>query len=168
MKNQDKKTEKERMEELRRKLETIDEPYHFPYDKYCIVGDTADIDRIIFASGHINIDVSDVKSTLSKDGVNYVTTGHAEGEDNLTRALKDALGKVPIPIENLTTILFNIWIPKDFGESDRAGHTLYVSLRRFLNELSENIDICWGSACDESMSSREVEVSLIATNGTRH
>lgn len=168
MKNQDEKTERERFEELRRKLETIDEPYHFPYDKYCIVGDTAEIDRIIFASGPINIDVPDVESTLSKDGVNYVTTGHAEGEDNLRRAFREALGKVPIPIENITTILFNIWRSENFGKFESAWYTKFVSLRRFLDELPENIDIFWGCTCDESMSNREVEVSLIASNGTRH
>lgn len=59
----------------------IIEPYKFPYEEYRIIGDTVEIDKVINTCGFINIEVDDVRTALSKEKVNYVSTGVAEGTE---------------------------------------------------------------------------------------
>lgn len=92
-----------------------DSPYKFPYEDYEIIGDAAEIDRIINTSGFININTMDIESTLSKESANYVTVGAADDEGCIANALKVAIGKLPIEIGNVSKLLFNLWMPKNMS-----------------------------------------------------
>ena len=147
--------------ELLDTLEVSDTPYNkLPYEDYIIIGDTAEIDKMCWSNGHINLDIPDFLSTLSKETVNYVSTGKAEGPDCVVNALADALHKLPIEIEAISKLLFNVWTPKvmQFPMNEMK------SMADFINVLSKDIDIVWGFACDESMEGRQARVSLIAAS----
>ena len=141
-------------------LGALDAPYIFPYEDYQIVGDTAEIDRIINTCGFINLGVSDIVSTLSKESVNYVTVGSADDEGCIANALKVAIGKLPIEIGNVSKLLFNIWMPKNMP----TPMTEMQSMIDIINPLSYDIDICWGCAHDESLDGQQVKVTLIAAS----
>lgn len=147
-------------------LDLLDEEYSpceykkLPYEDYIIIGDTAEIDKMCMSKGYINLDIPDFLRTLSKDTVNYVSTGRAEGPDCVVNALADALHKLPIEIEAISKLLFNVWTPKvmQFHMNEMK------SMADFINVLSMDIDIVWGFACDESMEGRQARVSLIAAS----
>lgn len=140
--------------------EFIEKPYRFPYENYMIIGDTAEIDKIISTCGFINIDIVDIESTLSKDEVNYVTIGSADGEGCIANALKGAIGKLPIEIGNTSKILFNIWMPKNM----QSPMTEMKSMTDFIKSMPSDINICWGCAYDESLEVQQAKVSLIAAS----
>lgn len=146
--------------ELLDTLEVPETPYKFPYKDYEIVGDTVEIDRVINTCGNINIDVADIESTLSKDAVNYVTIGSADGEGCIANALKGAIGKLPIEIGNTSKILFNIWMSKNM----QSPMTEMKSITDFIKSMPSDINICWGCAYDESLEVQQAKVSLIAAS----
>lgn len=141
-------------------LEVPDTPYNFPYEDYEIVGDTAEIERVINTCGFVNLDVADIVSTLSKEWGNYVTVGSAEGEGCIANALKDAIGKLPIEIKNTSNILFNIWMPMNL----QSPMTEMKSMIDIINPLPSDINICWGCALDELLEGQQAKVTLIAAS----
>ncbi|MDE6542580.1 MAG: hypothetical protein K2K76_01300 [Muribaculaceae bacterium] len=146
-------------------LNLIDEEYSpceykLPYEDYIIIGDTAEIDKMCRSNGHINLDIPDFLSTLSKDTVNYVSTGRAEGPDCVVNALADALYKLPIEIEAISKLLFNVWTPNDM----QFPMNEMKSMTDFIKVLPTDIDVVWGVAFDESMEGRQARVSLIAAS----
>lgn len=148
--------------ELMDLIDEADSPheYKFPYEDYIIIGDTAEIDKMYRSNGHINLDIPDFMSTLSKETVNYVSTGSADGPDCVVNALADALHKLPIEIDAISKLLFNVWTPKDMQSPMQE----MKSVADFINVLSEDIDVVWGIACDGSMERRQARVSLIAAS----
>ena len=147
-------------------LDLIDDEYSpceykkLPYEDYIIIGDTAEIDKMCMSKGYINLDIPDFLSTLSKETVNYVSTGKAEGPDFVVKALADALHKLPIEIEAISKLLFNVWTPYDM----QFPMNEMKSMTDFINVLSKDIDIAWGFAYDVSMKGRQARVSLIAAS----
>ena len=71
-------------------LDTLEapEPYRFPYEDYKIIGDTGEIDKIIYAHGIINLDLTDVASTLSTEAANYLSVGTAYGDGAIAEDLQ--------------------------------------------------------------------------------
>lgn len=132
----------------------------FPYKEYQIIGETAEIDKIINTCGFVNIDVADIESTLSKETTNYVVVGFGEGDDCMSDALKDAIGKLPIGVEGISKLLFNIWIPRNMPSSMKNLN----SLTEFIKDLPKNIDVCCGCAHEESLDGQQAKVTLIAAS----
>lgn len=130
-----------------------EETYRFPYDDYKIVGDTANIDKIINAEGIMNIDVGDIISILSTDTLNYVTVG--VGTD-ITKAVEQSVDNLPITTDNVGKMLLQILIPHN--------HKLdYKSYVESISKYQEDIDIFFGFAYDESLVDG-VKVILIAAS----
>lgn len=135
--------------------------YIFPYENYKIIGDTAEIDKIINAEGYINIDVRDIEKTLSNETTNYVITGSAEGTWCIVNALKDAISKLPIAIDRIADLLFNIWMPKTMDSPLKELN----SMTDFIGELSGDFDCFWGVAYDdESLNGQQAKITLIAAS----
>ena len=111
----------------------------FPYDRYNIVGDTAEIYKVINTYGIINIEVDDVYSTLSEDTVNYVTVGYGEGTDNMADVLKTAVSLLPIDVDQVSGMIFNVWIPEDMKASSIRGQKLLSDYVRGLPEDINNV-----------------------------
>lgn len=141
--------------------EFIEKPYRFPCENYMIIGDTEEIDKIINTCGYINIDVGDIEKTLSNETTNYVSTGSAEGAGCIVNALKDAVSKLPIAIDRITDLLFNIWVPKTMDSPLKELN----SMTEFIGELSGDIKYTWGVAYDdESLNGQQAKISLIAAS----
>ncbi len=141
--------------------EFIEKPYRFPCENYMIIGDTEEIDKIINTCGYINIDVRDIEKTLSNETTNYVSTGSAEGKGCIVNALKDAVSKLPIAIDRIADLLFNIWVPKTMDSPLKELN----SMTEFIGELSGDIKYTWGVAYDdESLNGQQAKISLIAAS----
>lgn len=141
-------------------FEICETPYKFSYETYQIIGETDEIDKIIKICGYINLSADDVISTLSDSAANYVAIGFGFGDDCMADALKEAIDKLPIGVEDIYKLLFNIWIPRNMTPSINYLN----SLTEFIKDLSQNIDVCWGCAYDESLSGQQVKVTLIAAS----
>lgn len=141
--------------------EFIEKPYRFPYENYMIIGDTAEIDKIINTCGYMNIDVRDIEKTLSNETTNYVITGSAEGTGCIVNALKDAVSKLPIAIDRIADLLFNIWMPKAMDSPLKELN----SMTEFIGELSGDFNCFWGVAYDdESLNGQQAKITLIAAS----
>lgn len=139
----------------------IEKPYRFPYENYMIIGDTAEIDKIINTCGYMNIDVRDIEKTLSNETTNYVITGSAEGTGCIVNALKDAVSKLPIAIDRIADLLFNIWMPKTMYSPLKELN----SMTEFIGELSGDFNCFWGVAYDdESLNGQQAKITLIAAS----
>lgn len=140
-------------------LDTLEvpEPYRFPYEDYKIIGDTGEIDKIIYTPGIINLDVADVASTLSAKAVNYLSGATANGERAVADAFAEAIDKLPIKPDSISKMLFQIWLPRDaqYHISDLAD---------MLKGVSADIDICWGIAYDELLAAQQARVTLLAAS----
>ena len=147
-------------EDMLSSLDIYNKPYKFPCEEYNIIGDTAEIDKILYAAGIMNIDVRDIEKTLSKETTNYVSTGSAEGAECVIGALKDAVRNLPIEIDRISNLLLNIWIPES------KKHTEIPEIMDFFVKVSVDIDdfCCIGIAIDESLKDRQAKVSLIAAS----
>lgn len=141
--------------------EFIEKPYRFPYENYKIIGDTAEIDKIIYTCGYMNIDVRDIEKTLSNETTNYVITGSAEGTGCIVNALKDAVSKLPIAIDHIADLLFNIWVPKTMDSPLKELN----SMTEFIGKLSGDFNCFWGVAYDgESLNGQQAKITLIAAS----
>ncbi|WP_300804646.1 DNA translocase FtsK [uncultured Duncaniella sp.] len=130
--------------------------YKFPYENYRIIGDTAEINKVIRIFGFININIADITSTLSTDTLNYVTVGVG---DNITDALEQSVDNLSITQGQVGKMLFQILIPKDF----EANMSAIKPLLDFISKYNNDIDVCWGIACDESLTDK-IKVILIASS----
>ncbi len=134
-------------------IRNYSERYRFPYNDYKIVGDTANIDKIIHTCGYINIDVSDIISILSTETLNYVTVGAG---DNITDALEQSVDSLPISTNNVKRMLFQILTPN--------GHKPVIKpLTEFMSRFVADIYLTWGIAYDESLADI-IKVILIASS----
>lgn len=146
--------------------ETLDyierEPYKFPYGDYAIIGDKSEIDTIINTPGHINIDVGDVERVLSKSSPNYVTTGYGEGENGLTDAFNQSLSKLPVSLSVVSSILFNIYVPKNNAITAKLFDD-FLKSESYCHSFESVEDLFWGVAIEESLGD-EIKVTLIASS----
>ncbi|MDE6100819.1 MAG: hypothetical protein K2L46_05940 [Paramuribaculum sp.] len=140
--------------------EFLETPYKFPYENYEIIGDVIEIDKIANTCGVLNLEIDDIFSTLSKDTVNYVVVGLSEGDDCISYAFNDAMGKLPIDVDRIARMLFNIWIPMDMPSSVQFLN----SLTMFIKALPRDMYWCYGLTLDESLGGQQVKVTLIAAS----
>lgn len=134
----------------------IIEPYKFPYEEYRIIGDTVEIDKIINTCGFINIEVDDVRTALSKEKVNYVSTGAAEGTECIVNAFKIALKEIPLKTDDIYDMLIQVWLCRDMATIKECD-----SIAKLISKLSTNINICCGFAIDESLTTQQAKITLI-------
>lgn len=114
------------------------------------------IDHVIQTAGLINIDVPDITSTLSTDTLNYVTIGVG---NNITDAVEQSVDNLPINLDQVGKMLFQILIPKHH----KPDISVAKSIVDFISMIDENIDVCWGLAFDESLTD-SIKVILIASS----
>ncbi len=145
----------------------VSPPYKFPSEEYKIAGDTSEIEKIINTCGFMDIDVPDLTRTLSKESINYVTVGYAEGPRFIANAFKDAWDKLPVENGGITNLLINIWAPKIIP-SPKNIKSLMKEIDLMVDcfgLLPDDIEgIFYGCAWDESLNGQQAKVSLIASS----
>ena len=119
------------------------------------------IAEIITKYGKQNLDFNDVETVLKDGGVAIMSTGYGEGDNRVSKAIKDAQYSPLLnsnDIFNSQKILFNISYSND--------HQLMVNemdeVREFLNRFNSNYELKWGIAKDDSLGEK-VKITLLAT-----
>ena len=119
------------------------------------------IAEIITKHGKQNLDFNDVKTVLKDGGVAIMSTGYGEGDNRVSKAIKDAQYSPLLnsnDIFNSQKILFNISYSND--------HQLMVNemeeVREFLSRFSSNYELKWGIAKDDTLGEK-VKITLLAT-----
>lgn len=122
------------------------------------------IAELITVHGLINLDFNDVKTVLQDGGVAIMSTGYAEGEGRVKRAIEDALNS---PLLNHNDIFSSkkilLSISFSNGGDSQGGLTMEEmgDVHNFMTKF-DDFEIKWGLAVDPSLG-RRVKVTIIAT-----
>lgn len=120
---------------------------------------------IINMHGIINMDFRDVTTVLKDGGVAVMSTGYAEGENRVTKAIEEALrspllGKTDI--YNSRRVLLNIYISRNAGENELSMAEMgevHSFMSRFKTDPEE---FKFGLGIDDELGSK-VKITILAT-----
>ncbi len=118
------------------------------------------ITDLIMMPGLINLDFSDVRTTMSKAGLAIMGTGIANGENRATEAAERAISHPlleGISIAGARGVLMNITCGPELtmAEMTEASDLIH-------SEAGDEADIIWGTVLDDSVQD-ELRVTVIAT-----
>ncbi|MBL6466678.1 MAG: cell division FtsZ family protein, partial [Prevotellamassilia sp.] len=105
------------------------------------------ITEIISMHGRVNLDFQDVNTTLRNGGVAVMSTGYAEGENRVTRAINDALNSPLLnnnDVFDASHILIAITTSSDDGATLRTGEV--DEINAFMGHFNSDIETKWGLA----------------------
>lgn len=122
------------------------------------------IAEIITMRGVINLDFQDVKTVLKDGGVALMSTGFAEGEKRVSKAIDEAI-KSPLlnnnDIFNSKKVLLNINF-SDVDESHQFTMEEMNEVHEFMRKFSKDVEVKWGMATDPTLGPR-IKITLLAT-----
>ncbi len=120
---------------------------------------------IINMHGIINLDFQDVTTILKDGGVAVMSTGYAEGENRVTKAIEEAL-KSPLlgktDVYNSKKVLLNITIGGGEGVNELTIEEMgevNAFMSRFTSEIGQ---FKWGLSQDSSLGDK-VKITVLAT-----
>ncbi|MDE7461179.1 MAG: cell division protein FtsZ [Paramuribaculum sp.] len=120
------------------------------------------ISELITGEGYINLDFEDVNTTLRNGGAAIISTGYGEGEDRVTKAIKDALYSPLLrnrDIMGAKRLLFNLYFSRDakqeFVMSEMQEFT------DFVQGIDNGVEVIWGVKFDETLGD-QVKVTILA------
>ena len=118
------------------------------------------ITDLIMMPGLINLDFSDVRTTMSKAGLAIMGTGVADGENRALEAAERAISHPlleGVSIAGARGVLMNITCGPDLtmAEMTEASDCIH-------KEAGEEAEIIWGAVMDEGIKD-EIRVTVIAT-----
>ena len=140
----------------------FDKAANIPYNEFEIIGDINEIEKIIHPTEATTVFHGGIKSVLSKDTSNYISTGYEEGHDCVTRALRNAILNLPIELKEIKNVWVQVWIPSTLPNIKHE----FNQLERFLKPLFKLI----GNQCDWNWSianildGRQAKVTLIVAS----
>ncbi len=118
--------------------------------------------EIINMDGIINLDFEDVKTVLKNGGVAVMSSGYAEGEKRVTKAIKEALSSPLLnnnDICNSQKILLNINYSKD---NDPMRVEEMSEIDEFMRSFREDVETKWGLAPVDTMEGG-IKITILAT-----
>ena len=62
-----------------------------------------------------------MSTALSKEKVNYVSTGVAEGTECIVNAFKIALKEIPLKTDDIYNILIQVWLRRDMANHKKSA-----------------------------------------------
>lgn len=120
------------------------------------------ISELITGEGYINLDFEDVNTTLRGGGAAIISTGFGEGEDRVTKAIKDALYSPLLrhrDIMGAKRLLFNLYFSREakqeFVMSEMQEFT------DFVQSIDNGVEVIWGVKFDETLG-EQVKVTILA------
>jgi cell division protein FtsZ len=119
------------------------------------------IAEIITMRGKVNLDFADVKTILKDGGVAIMSTGEGEGENRVTKAIKDALHSPLLnnnDIFNAKKIMLNL----SFCETSELMMEEMNEIHDFMRKFRKGVEVIWGVALDDTLDSR-VKITILAT-----
>lgn len=121
------------------------------------------ITEIISMHGRVNLDFQDVNTTLRNGGVAVMSTGYAEGENRVTRAINDALNSPLLnnnDVFDASNILIAITTSSDDGATLRTGEV--DEINAFMGHFNSDIETKWGLAFDPQLG-QTIKITIIAS-----
>ena len=120
------------------------------------------IAEIITMHGRINMDFQDVKTVLKDGGVALMSSGEADGENRVTKAIENAI-KSPLlnnnSIESSRKILINITC----SEGDEALTMQEMGeIHEFMQRFQHRVEVKWGLTLIPDYG-KKVKITLLAT-----
>jgi cell division protein FtsZ len=123
------------------------------------------ITDLIMMPGLVNLDFSDVRTTMSKAGLAIMGTGIASGENRAVEAAEKAISHPlleGVSITGARGVLMNISCGPELTMAEMTEAS-----DRIHSEAGEDADIIWGAVLDDSIDN-ELRVTVIATGiGTK-
>jgi cell division protein FtsZ len=118
------------------------------------------ITDLIMMPGLVNLDFSDVRTTMSKAGLAIMGTGIASGENRAVEAAEKAISHPlleGVSINGARGVLMNISCGPELTMAEMTEAS-----DRIHSEAGEDADIIWGAVLDDSIDN-ELRVTVIAT-----
>jgi cell division protein FtsZ len=123
------------------------------------------ITDLIMMPGLVNLDFSDVRTTMSKAGLAIMGTGIASGENRAVEAAERAISHPlleGVSINGARGVLMNITCGPELTMAEMTEAS-----DRIHSEVGEDADIIWGTVLDDNIEN-ELRVTVIATGiGTK-
>jgi len=123
------------------------------------------ITDLIIMPGLVNLDFSDVRTTMSKAGLAIMGTGVASGENRAVEAAERAISHPlleGVSITGARGVLMNITCGPELTMAEMTEAS-----DRIHSEVGDDADIIWGAVLDDSIEN-EFRVTVIATGiGTK-
>ena len=122
------------------------------------------IAEIITVHGLINLDFNDVKTVLKDGGVAIMSTGYAEGEGRVKKAIDDALNS-PLLNDNDVFNSKKILLSISFcGQKDGKDSLMMEEMNDVNDFMAKfgDFEIKWGLATDPELG-KKVKVTILAT-----
>ncbi len=123
------------------------------------------ITDLIMMPGLVNLDFSDVRTTMSKAGLAIMGTGIASGENRAVEAAERAISHPlleGVSINGARGVLMNITCGPELTMAEMTEASDRIS-----SEVGEDADIIWGTVLDDNIEN-ELRVTVIATGiGTK-
>jgi len=119
------------------------------------------IAEIITTRGKVNLDFADVKTILKDGGVAIMSTGFAEGENRVSKAIDDALHSPLLnnnDIFNAKKVMLNV----SFCSNSELMMEEMNEIHEFMSKFHEDVEVIWGAAEDNSLG-HQVKITVLAT-----
>lgn len=117
---------------------------------------------ITTTNGYINIDFEDVDTTLRNGGAAIISRGYGEGENRVTKAIKDALNSPLLKNRDILSsknLLFNIYFSREAQQPFKMSEANEIT--DFVSGINPDVDIIWGAAFDDSLGDK-VRITILA------
>ena len=121
------------------------------------------ITEIISMHGKVGLDFEDVRTTLTDGGVAVMSSGYAEGDHRVTRAIEDALHSPLLnnnDVYNADRILLAISTSKEKDGVLLTGELDEVTA--FMQKFDSQIQTKWGLVIDPSLG-KQVKITILAS-----
>lgn len=121
------------------------------------------ITEIISMHGRVNLDFEDVKTVLTQGGVAVMSTGYAEGDGRVGRAIEQAL-RSPLLNNNDVYSADRILIAVTMSRDEQQMLTMREmnEITAFMERFNPDIVTKWGLAQDDSLGDK-VKVTILAS-----
>ena len=119
------------------------------------------ISDIINKRGYINLDFADVSTTLRNGGVALISTGSANGENRLSKAI-EAAKTSPLLQDNKITDAKHLLFELCFSHQDPISMAEIAEMNHFVDGLNSDIEVIWGAMYDDELG-EDVRIILLAS-----
>lgn len=119
------------------------------------------ISDIINVKGYINLDFADVSTTLRNGGVALISTGIAQGEGRLSKAIEAATNS-PLLQDNKITDAKHLLFELCFSPENPLSMSEVAEMNDFVGKLNTEIEVIWGAMYDDTLGD-DVKIILLAS-----
>lgn len=139
----------------------LDLPNAFDKSDDVVANAAKSIAEIITVPGYINTDFADVYNTLKKGGVAIMNVGQANGEERITRAIKNALESPLVntnDVRGASRVLLQLYCSHD----NAIRMNEFSQITSFVEQVGDEVEVQWGASYDDTLGD-DVRVTIIAT-----